>query len=136
MSTKERQQQALVALEAAVARLSPLPVPQLAAEVMALLKPDAPDAMPRMISAPQVALEFAPDSNMLLGLADNLNRQLQHLILEALQALEHASLVCLHFEARGIGHLGYLPTRRGLAALWYGTIEESVRASEPPGPVR
>jgi hypothetical protein len=118
-------------LEAAVARLSPLPVPPLAAEVMALLKPDAPDAMPRMISAPQLAMEFAPDSNMLLGLADNLNRQLLQLILEALQALEHAALVCPHFEIRGIGHLCYLPTRRGLAALWYGTVEESVRANEP-----
>jgi hypothetical protein len=77
MSTKERQQQACVALEAAVARLSPLPLPQLAAELMAPLKPESPDAMPQMISAPQLALEFAPDSNMLLGVADNLNRQRQ-----------------------------------------------------------
>jgi hypothetical protein len=107
VGTKERQQQARMDLEAAIARLSPLPVPQLAAEVMALLKPDAPDAMARMISAPRLALEFAPDSNVLLGLADNLNRQLRQLILEALQALEHASLVCPHFEMRGIGHLGY-----------------------------
>jgi hypothetical protein len=124
-----------MALEAAVARLSTLPVPQLAAEVMALLKPDPPDAMPRMISVPELALEFAPDSNMLLGLADNLNRQLVLLLLEALQGLEHASLVCTHFEMRGVG-LGYLPTRRGLAALWYGTVEECVRANEPAEPAR
>jgi hypothetical protein len=68
---------------------------------------------------------------MLLGVADNLNRQLLQLIIEGLQALEHASLICLHFETRGIGHLTYQPTRRGLAALWHGTVEESVRANEP-----
>ena len=49
---KERQRQACVDLEAAVARLSPLPLPQPAADLMALLKPESPDAMPRMISAP------------------------------------------------------------------------------------
>jgi hypothetical protein len=103
---------------------------------MAFLKPEVPDAMPRMISASQLALEFAPDSYMLLGLADNANRQLVHLLLEGLQALEHASLVCLHFGPHGSGNLGYLPTRRGLAAPWYGTVEESVRANEPREPAR
>ena len=35
---------------------------------------------------------------------------MRHLILEGLQALEHASLISMHYEQGGIGYLNYLAT--------------------------
>jgi hypothetical protein len=133
MGTRERQQAAHVALAAAVARLGSLPVPQLAAEVMARLGPDGPDAVSRPLTAPELVEGFA-EGALLAGLpaGDNeVRRQLVLLVLEGLQALEHASLICFQYNSHGIGHLSYMLTRRGQAALWHGTVEASVRASEP-----
>src|SRR6202020_539324 len=78
MGTRERQQAAHIALEVAVTRLSPLPIPQLAPEVMAQLRPDAPDAASRPLTAPELVEGFAAGS-LLAGLPaqDNeLRRQL------------------------------------------------------------
>jgi hypothetical protein len=136
MGTRERQQAAHIALEVAVTRLSPLPIPQLATEVMAQLRPDAPDAASRPLTAPELVEGFAADS-LLAGLPEQdneLRRRLTLLVLEGLQALEHASLICVQYNSHGIGHLTYLLTRRGLAALGHGTVEASVRASEPRDP--
>jgi hypothetical protein len=135
MGIKERQQAAHVALEAAVARLGPLPMPQLAAEVMAQLKPDAPNVIAGAVTASQLVEGFVPDSQLLgLPAYEELRHQLLQLVLEGLQALEHASLICVEYEVRGIGHLCYLPNRRGLAALRDGTVEASVRANQPREP--
>jgi hypothetical protein len=63
VGTKERQQQARVALEAAVSWLGPLPVTKLAAEVMAQFRPEP--GVPEMVTAAGLAQGFAPDSGML-----------------------------------------------------------------------
>ena len=135
MGIKERQQAAYVALEAALARLGPLPIPQLAAELMEWFRPTTPDTVPPHHTDSSIASSLVPE-NYTFGTtgfeADQLKR-LKHLIYEGLQALEHASLLCIRFETRGSGRgdLYYLPTRRGLDALWYRTVEARVRANEP-----
>jgi hypothetical protein len=135
MGIKERQQAAHFVLEAALARLGPLPIPRLAAEIMERFRPETPNATPRQHTDSDIAESIVPDCELLgpTGYDADQRTRLMHLICEGLQALEHASLLCICFETRGSGRgdLYYLPTRRGLAALWYGTVEASIRADEP-----
>ena len=133
MGTKENLQEAYTTLQAAVARLDPMPLPRLGAEFMPRFQPVPPEVIPPRHSIAELAGNLAPGFGLIPThpAHKQLHEYLRQLILEGLQALEHASLICIHFEQRGIGHLNYQATRRGLTALSQGTVEQTLWAHHP-----
>lgn len=133
MGTRESLQEAYTTLQAAVTRLGPMPLPRLGTELMPRFQPVPPEILPPQQSVPQLAEHLAPGFVLMptLSAHKQLQAQLRQLILEGLQALEHASLICIHLEQRSIGHLNYQATRRGLAALSQGTVEQTLWAHQP-----
>ena len=133
MGTQEKLQEAYTTLQAAVARLGPMPLPQLGAELMPRFQPVPPEVLPPHQSVAVLASYLAPGFGLMPShpVHKQLKMHLRHLILEGLQALEHASLICMHYEQGGIGYLNYLATRRGLTALSEGTVEQKLWANQP-----
>ena len=124
-------------LRAAVDRLNPLPLATLAAEVMSKAftgepgKDDEPpwvDPFGQGPSAYEVANWLYLPRDQELDTAQPLGLVLYGLVSEALQALEHASLVrsMLRFGFQGRladAHMTYVITRYGVSARDAGSIE-------------
>jgi hypothetical protein len=136
MGVKENLQAAYATLQAAVARIGPMPVPQLGAELMPLFQPSSPEVLPPTLAISELAGQLAPGFIYIPTHPAHrqLQAYLQQLIREGVQALEHASLVCIQFEHRGGGssYLNYQATRRGLVALaQQGAVERILWANQP-----
>lgn len=133
MGTRESLQEAYNTVQAAVTQLGPMPLPRLGAALMPRFQPDPPETLPPRHSLAELASDLAPGFGLIPThpAHKELHEHLQQLILEGLQVLEHASLICFRFEQRGIGHLTYQATRRGLAALSQGTVEQTLWAHQP-----
>ena len=122
---------AYAALGAEVERLEALPMAQLAAEVMARgfgpggYLPGFVQREPYAVASAHVrniAKMFEPE-----GARDtDLYKRLYQVVGEGLQVLEHESLIWARSVAEGFG-VGYAPTRRGLAALEAGAVEQALR---------
>ena len=104
MGNKDQIQRAHAELEPAVAQLGPLSVPQLAATVMGQLS----------------KIAAGRSSGGVPGAISPVEVELEYSTGCQLIGLPH-----------GVGHLNYLPTRRGLAAFSRGSIEAAVQANEP-----
>lgn len=133
MGTQEKLQEAYTTLQAAVTRLGPMPLPQLGAELMPWFQPVPPEVPPQQHSCIELAEHLAPGFVLLPThpAHKQLQAHLRQLVLEGLQTLEHASLICLHFQLDSAGHLNYQATRRGLTALSQGTVEQTLWANQP-----
>lgn len=122
------------ALQAELDRLDPLPLPQLAAEVMEKgfgeagggAKDDAAVTVggPNIGAGPtlsSIALEFAPGGDT-RGTDDQTRQRLYRLIAEGLQALEHAGLIRVQMHT-SMNSFDYALTRLGKSALDGGGVE-------------
>lgn len=128
-------------LGAEIERLDQLPLPMLAAEVMAkAFGPGAEWEDPEeevTVGGPgdgagatveAIATAMAPDGAA--RRADEPTRlRLQRLVAEGVQALEHASLIRAQVHA-GVAGLDYAPTRLGRTVLAAGAVAEVVGGSE------
>ena len=123
---------AAAALTAEVDRLDALPLHQLAVEVMTKgFSPGAPGAAETVtVGGPNVdagttvgwiATELAPGGST-AGADEQLRLRLYRLVAEALQELEHASLIRAQLHSV-MGTLDYATTRRGRAALEAGAVD-------------
>jgi hypothetical protein len=132
---KEDDQADVAAFRAEIARVSSLPLAQLAAEVMARgFGPDGPGGpgKPGTVEAPavlpvpratadRIAAEFTPAYRS-RSVPVQLKVSLGYLIAEGLQVLEHACLVRVQWH-HDIGGLDYAATRLGRAALAQSGVE-------------
>lgn len=122
-------------LEAAIERLEQMPLPALAAEVMAkAFGPGAEWEDPEeevTVGGPGVgagatvagiAAAMAPDGSI-KGADERTRLRLQRLIAEAAQVLEHAELIRSQMHA-GMEGLDYTPTRLGRTVLAAGAVAE------------
>ena len=126
---------------AAVAgRLVALPLPQLAAEVMAnAFKPEY-DPEDGLTELAVIVNTFLPPHGEFTGPIykqpppSGAEFSIRDLIREALQSLEHAGLLIpKNYESNGNWtHLGWGTTRLGRAALTDGSVERRVEAAAPP----
>lgn len=130
----------VAALQAEIERLEGLSLPALAAEVMAKgFGPGAPGADddntisvegPNISAGPTIAdlaLEFAPGGNT-KGADDATRLQLQRLVAEGLQTLEHAGLIRTQMHTAMNG-FDFALTRKGTAALQAGDVERTLAES-------
>jgi hypothetical protein len=128
-------------LEAAVERLDQMPLPALAAEVMAkAFGPGAEWEDPEeevTVAGPEagagatvegIAAAMAPAGST-RGADERTRLRLQRLVAEAVQVLEHAELIRaqMHIGANGLDHT---PTRLGRTVLAAGAVADVV-AGEP-----
>jgi hypothetical protein len=120
---KEQRDARTAALEAEAGRLSLLPLPQLAAEVMTKVFTDVPryDEYRGVQSLGQLVDRFVPGTS---HRNEKLLQRFSELVGEGLQVLEHASLVRGPFPA--MGGDGYTPTRLGRAALERGAVDRII----------
>jgi hypothetical protein len=120
--SKNEDQADSAAVQAEVDRLSSLPLPQLAAEVMTKgFGPDGPadDGLP---SIRMIVDAFVPD----LGrLDDDAHQRMNEVVSEGVQVLEHASLVRATVWG-GEGGLYYTATRLGRAALENNAVDRAI----------
>jgi hypothetical protein len=129
-------------LEAEIDRLDRLPLPALAAEVMAnAFGPGAEWEDPEeevTVGGPSIAAgatvsaiatALAPEGST-KGADEGTRLRLQRLAAEAVQALEHAALIRpqMHTE---MGGLDYTPTRLGRKVLAAGAVAEVVGGERP-----
>jgi len=122
------------ALRAEVERLQALPMTQLAAEVMA--RGFGPGGyLPSIVDRKQPALVAAYVSDIAQmfepkGARDaDLYYRLCAMVGEGVQVLEHASLIWARRVSESSG-VGYVPTRRGQAALEAGAVEQTLRGAD------
>lgn len=140
---KDDGNEAQAALLPEIERLEGLSLPALAAEVMTkAFGPGADYEDPEeevTTGGPNIGAgatiggitpDLAPGGNT-KGIDDKTRLRLYRLVAEALQALEHASLIRaqLHTE---MNSLDYTPTRHGRKVLASGGVEGAVAASTPP----
>jgi hypothetical protein len=129
------------ALEAEIERLDQLTLAALAAEVMGkAFGPGADYEDPEeevTVGGPNVgagatvegiATTMAPDGST-RSVDDRTRLRLQRLVAEAVQALEHASLVRAQMHT-AMGELDYTPTRLGRKVLAAGAVAEVVGGGE------
>jgi hypothetical protein len=129
------------ALEAEIERLDQLTLPALAAEVMGkAFGPEAEWEDPEeevTVGGPSdgagatveaVATAMAPDGST-RAVDDRTRLRLQRLVAEAVQELEHASLVRAQIHT-AMGALDYTPTRLGRTVLAAGAVAEVVGGGE------
>jgi hypothetical protein len=121
-------------LESEVARLSGLSIPQLATEIMkraftAQYQPGdsgySAEGMVNLFCRPSRPPKYH-------DVVQTAQLELQDLIAEGLQALDHAGLIRL--EGRYAGEVyasGYVTTRRGRAALASNAVEQALGATAP-----
>lgn len=130
------------ALEAEIERLDQLPLPTLAAEVMGkTFGPGAEWEDPEeevTVGGPSdgagatveaIAAGMAPDGSARV-VDDRTRLRLQRLVAEAVQALEHASLIRAQAHT-AVGALDYTPTRLGRTVLAAGAVAEVVDGVGP-----
>jgi hypothetical protein len=129
-------------LDAEIERLDQLPLPALAAEVMAkAFGPGAEWEDPEeevTIGGPNIgagatvggiATEMAPGGST-KGADERARLRLQRLVAEAVQALEHAALVRPQMHT-AMNSLDYTPTRLGRKVLAAGAVAEVVGGGSP-----
>ena len=129
------------ALEAEIERLDQLPLPTLAAEVMdKAFGPGAQWEDPEeevTVGGPSagagatvemITTEMAPEGSTKAG-DDRTRLRLQRLVAEAVQELEHASLLRAQMHA-SMGGFDYTPTRLGRTVLAAGAVAEVVGGGE------
>jgi hypothetical protein len=129
------------ALEAEIERLDQLPPAGLAAEVMSkAFGPGADWEDPEeevTVGGPSVgagatveaiATAMAPDGTT-KSVDDRARLRLQRLVAEAVQALEHASLIRAQMHT-GLGAFDYTPTRLGRKALAAGGVAQVLGGGE------
>ena len=129
------------ALEAEIERLDQLPLPTLAAEVMGkAFGPGAEWEDPEEevtvggpndgagVTVEAIASAMAPDGST-RAVDDRTRLRLQRLVAEAVQALEHASLIRAQIHT-AMGALDYTPTRLGRTVLAAGAVAEVVGGGE------
>ena len=129
------------AVNAEIDRLGSMPLPRLAAEVMvrgfgpggpgAPGQPGTIEASARLtavvyVGETEIARAVTPAFASRAGTADQYN-WLRALVAEALQALEHASLVRVTWHS---GNQHYIATRRGRRAVAQGMVERYLGESE------
>jgi hypothetical protein len=118
------------ALRAEVERLEALPMAQLAAEVM--VKGFEQFGPYHSETAYSVAEKYAPEGSYPYG-ADR--DRLYQVVGEAIQVLEHQSLIWVSHVNESRHGVHYALTRRGRAALEDNAVEQALRgASAEPGP--
>ncbi len=130
------------ALDAEIERLDRLPLPELAAEVMAkAFGPGAEWEDPEeevTIGGPNVgagatvggiATEMAPGGST-KGADERTRLRLQRLVAEGVQALEHAALIRPQMHT-AMNSLDYTPTRLGRKVLAAGAVAEVVGGGPP-----
>ncbi len=136
----DRDDDDVTAIQGEIARLEALPLPRLAAEVMALgFGPDGPGAPgnPGTIEDPatvsftrvgstEIARRLTPAFGG-RGVGSNLTGRLMNLVAEGLQLLENGAFVRVSWNG---GHPHYMATRRGRAALTAGRIDVLLRDYE------
>ncbi|MBS1846602.1 MAG: hypothetical protein JST53_19525 [Actinobacteria bacterium] len=128
-------------LEGEIERLEQLPLPMLAAELMAkAFGPEAEWEDPEeevTVGGPgagagatveAIAAAMAPDGTARRA-GDPTRLRLQRLVAEGMQALEHASLIRSQAHL-GTGSLDYTPTRLGRTVLAAGAVSEVVGGGE------
>ena len=131
-------------LDAEIERLDRLPLPALAATVMAkAFGPGAewedPEeevtvggaAVGAGATVTAIATAMAPGGST-RGADDGTRRRLERLVAEGFQALEHAALIRPQMHA-SMGSLDYTPTRLGRTVLAAGAVAAVVEG-EPPAP--
>ena len=129
------------ALEAEIERLDQLPLPMLAAEVMGkAFGPGAEWEDPEeevTVGGPNdsagatvemIATAMAPDGST-RAVDDRARLRLRRLVAEAMQALEHASLIRAQMHS-AMGGFDYTPTRLGRTVLAAGAVAEVVGGGE------
>jgi len=129
-------------LEAEIERLDRLPLPALAAEVMGkAFGPGASWEDPEeevTVGGPNagagatveaITTTMAPDGST-RAFDESTRLRLQRLVAEALQVLEHASLVRAQVHTSTAG-FDYTPTRLGRTVLAAGAVTEVVGGGEP-----
>ena len=129
------------ALEAEIERLDQLPLPTLAAEVMGkAFGPGAEWEDPEEevtvggpndgagVTVEAIASAMAPDGST-RAVDDRTRLRLQRLVAEAVQALEHASLIRAQMHI-AMGGFDYTPTRLGRKVLAAGAVAEVVGGGE------
>ena len=138
---KESSPADIAAVTAEIDRLSSMPLPRLAAEVMvrgfgpggpgAPGRPGTIEASARLtavtyVGETEIARAVAPAFAAPAGTADQHN-WLRSVVAEALQALEHASLVRVTWYG---DNQHYIATRRGRQAVAQGMVERFLGDSE------
>jgi len=129
------------AVEAEIERLDQLPLPMLAAEVMGkAFGPGAEWEDPEeevTVGGPNdgagatvemIATAMAPDGST-RAVDDRARLRLRRLVAEAMQALEHASLIRAQMHS-AMGGFDYTPTRLGRTVLAAGAVAEVVGGGE------
>jgi hypothetical protein len=129
-------------LEAAVERLDQMPLPTLAAEVMAkAFGPGAEWEDPEeevTVGGPNVragatvvgiAAAMAPDGTT-RGADERTRLRLQRLVAEAVQVLEHAELIRAQMHT-AMNEIDFTPTRLGRTVLAAGAVAEVVGGERP-----
>jgi hypothetical protein len=135
---QEKIEQWRLAMQAAYVRLDGLPLIGLAVEVMTRgFGPGGPGADDDRITlgqaninagptAERISFEFAPERGFTFPLPTpgdfELRARIARLVAEALQELEHASLVRCQMHT-SMGYLDWAATRRGRAALERGEVQ-------------
>jgi hypothetical protein len=113
-------------LHAELQRISALPLPQLAAEVMrkGWSGPDSPGAADGTVKVRDLVGEFNP-ADGLFAIDEVVAREIHNVVSEGVQALEHASLVRTSVGTQGGGayYTYAVATRAGRAALQRGDVE-------------
>jgi hypothetical protein len=116
---REHDQADQTAVQGEVDRLGSLDLPQFAVEVMKKIRTEGDERT----SVGEIVEAFASDAFHSANEAARL--RLRVLVAEALQVLEHASLVCF-FWTSGPPGLYYVHTRMGRAALDAGSVERII----------
>jgi hypothetical protein len=138
--SKDDDQDGIAAMNAEIERVGSLPLPQLAAEVMARgFGPDGPGGpgepgtieAPTMLPVPRttvsaIAYLFIPPHRP-RSIGMDLQVRLNQVIAEGVQLLEHACLVRAESHANA-GGLAYVATRLGRSALQRDQVESIVGA--------
>jgi hypothetical protein len=127
-------------VEATAERLAALPLPQLAAEVMANAFKQEYEPGGGLTELAAIVDTFLPPHGEFTGpvykqpAPSAAEYSIRDVVREATQLLEHSGLlVQQHYESNGNWtHLGWGTTRLGRAALTDGSIEQRAAASAPP----
>jgi hypothetical protein len=114
-------------LQAEVARLSTLPLPELAAEVMTKgFGPGGPAGDGGYAPLSSIAGALNPVQGS--SIDDSLLIEHFRIVAEGAQLLEHAGLVRFEVSSSGgIAHWNWTSTRLGAAALQQNTVEDALR---------
>jgi len=115
-------------LQDELSRLGSLSVPQLASEVMVkgFAHGDQADSEEVWLSSANISIELYPPKPVVMPPPEDVKliKQIERLVAEGLQELEHASLVRPKTSSAAGSHLNYTTTRAGHSALENGEVQE------------